>query len=443
MFKFFLIAAQFFLVILVILFIISNSFIISFELNDFIYSVSSSYIVIILLAGYLVLFILQSFYFKTKFSYSKYKINKFLKFKNKGFDSFVSGMIAVANKDYKTAIVESKKISNSLDDNRSLSLLLKSEIFKIEKKYDELKNVYLEMINNKATENLGIRGMMEQYIKSQDYHHAFIYGEKLFNNNPNIEKIYDALVNIISKTNNWQQLIYISEKAFNKKIISKKLFNVNKSIGLFEIAKIKQFSEVNESINYLEKALNIRKNFPPYVNLYLEILIQNKDYNKAKKFLKKVWGESPHPEFKSKVSMLANKIGMEIIDLVKLIISNNPQNETSKILLVESFIHSKKWNLARNSIQKLLDVNPKKEVCLLMAKIEEGETGDIQKVKSWSMRANNGADKNVWVCMFTAKAQNEWSSVSKGGYFNSLEWKQPYMLNNDLENIERFINYEN
>ena len=297
MFKFFLIAVQFFLVILVILFIISNSFIISFELNDFIYSVSSSYIVIILLAGYLVLFILQSFYFKTKFSYSKYKINKFLKFKNKGFDSFVSGMIAVANKDYKTAIIESKKISNSLDDNRSLSLLLKSEIFKIEKKYDDLKNVYLEMMNNKATENLGIRGMMEQYIKSQDYHHAFIYGEKLFNSNPNIEKIYDALINIISKTNNWQQLISISEKAYNKKIINKELFNVNKSIGLFEIAKIKQYSEVNESIGYLEKALNIRKNFPPYVNLYLEILIQNKDYNKAKKFLKKVWGESPHPEF--------------------------------------------------------------------------------------------------------------------------------------------------
>ena len=65
------------------------------------------------------------------------------------------------------------------------------------------------MIKYKKTENLGYRGLMEQFLRSQDYHHAFIYGEKLFNNNPYIEKIYDTLVNIVVKTNNWQQLIII------------------------------------------------------------------------------------------------------------------------------------------------------------------------------------------------------------------------------------------
>ena len=44
-------------------------------------------------------------------------------------------MIALANKDFKKAIKESKKISNHLDDNPTLSLLLRSEVFKIEKKY--------------------------------------------------------------------------------------------------------------------------------------------------------------------------------------------------------------------------------------------------------------------------------------------------------------------
>ena len=75
-------------------------------------------------------------------------------------------MIALANKDYKKAILESKKTSNYLKDNPSLSLLLKSEIYKIEKKYDELNKIYEDMSKNEDTENLAYRGLMEQYLKA-------------------------------------------------------------------------------------------------------------------------------------------------------------------------------------------------------------------------------------------------------------------------------------
>ena len=97
--------------------------------------------------------------------------------------------------------------------------------------------------------------------------------------------------------------------------------------------------------------------------------------------------------------------------------------------IVETAIVSKKWELARNNIKELLDVQPKKEVCLLMAKIEEGESGTMQKKNSWISRSKNGVDSNIWVCIISNKAQNEWSSVSDSGHFNSLEWKQPFMLN--------------
>ena len=118
------------------------------------------------------------------------------------------------------------------------------------------------------------------------------------------------------------------------------------------------------------------------------------------------------------------------------------ESEDSKILMVEASIASKKWDIARTHIKELLDIQPKKEVCLLMAKIEEGDSGDIQKVNSWTLRAKNGKDKNIWVCMFSNKFQNEWSSISRGGFFNSLEWKQPYMLS-EIKSAERSLNYEN
>ena len=428
MFKILSITVQTSIILILVLVVFNNSFIISFEIKDFIYSVSSTYIFIPLLIFFVLIFLLQTFYFKTKFSFSKFIAIKKLQNKEKGYNAFVSGMIALANKDYKRAILESKKISNHLDDNPSLALLLKSEIFKVEKKYDELSLVYEDMSKNKHTKNLGYRGMMEQYLRVQDYHHAFIYGERLFNNNPFIEKIYDTLVSIIAKTNNWQQLLIISDRAFSKKIIDKKVYEENKSIGFFEIAKIKQLSEIEESLKYMQKALKFRKNFPPYIKLYINLLIQNKNYNFAKKSIKKAWNELPHAEYKESILSLAAHLEIEMLELVEYIAGTSYKNEESIILMVEALIESKKWDDARNQIKNLLDVRPKKEVCLLMAKIEEGDSSDVQKINAWTQRAKDGAANNIWICTISKKSQQTWSSVSEAGYFNSLEWRQPIML---------------
>jgi len=428
LFRILSITVQTSIILILVLVVFNNSFIISFEIKDFIYSVSSTYIFIPLLIFFVLIFLLQTFYFKTKFSFSKFIAIKKLQNKEKGYNAFVSGIIALANKDYKRAILESKKISNHLDDNPSLVLLLKSEIFKVEKKYDELSVVYENMSKNKHTENLGYRGMMEQYLRAQDYHHAFIYGERLFNNNPFIEKIYDTLVSIIAKTNNWQQLLIISDRAFSKKIIDKKVYEENKSIGFFEIAKIKQLSEIEESLKYMQKALKFRKNFPPYIKLYINLLIQNKNYNLAKKSIKKAWNELPHAEYKESILSLAAHLEIEMLELVEYIAGTSYKNEESIILMVEAFVESKKWDDARNQIKGLLDVRPKKEVCLLMAKIEEGDSGDVQKINAWTQRAKDGAANNIWICTISKKSQQTWSSVSEAGYFNSLEWRQPIML---------------
>ena len=429
MFKFFFNIIRLVLLIIVSLFIINNSFIISLEISDYIFTISSTYVFIALLLFLIFIFFFQTIYFKSKFKYQKFKITKNINNKQKGYDAFVSGMISIANKDYKKAVKETKNIAKYLKEDTSLTLLLKSEIFKIEKQYTSLEEVYEEMSKNSLTENLGLRGMMEQYLRSQDYHHAFIYGEKLFNNNPHIEKIYETLVNIIAKTNNWTQLILISDKAFSKKIISRETYQTNKSIAFFEIAKIKKFGDIKDSIKNIQKAISLRGNFPPYVILYIEILIQEKKYNLAKKYLKKVWNENPHSDYKSSIVQLADKLNIEVYELANIIIGSKRSLEESKLMLVEASIISKKWEEARKQIKGLIDVNPKKEVCLLMAKIEEEDTGNIQAVNAWKNRAKNGAENNIWICSITNQAQNEWSSISAGGYFNSLVWQKPIVIN--------------
>ena len=67
MIKFLSFIFQVIIIIILALFIINNSFIISFELGDFIYSFSSSYFFIFILILIVVIFVIQNLYFKSIF----------------------------------------------------------------------------------------------------------------------------------------------------------------------------------------------------------------------------------------------------------------------------------------------------------------------------------------------------------------------------------------
>jgi len=121
-------------------------------------------------------------------------------------------------------------------------------------------------------------------------------------------------------------------------------------------------------------------------------------------------------------------MNISFYELAKYIISNSSNDPQSIILLTQSLIEKKDWQGARNQIKSLLTHQPLKEVCLLMSKIEEGDSGDPQKVHAWVSRSNLGKLSEIWICQISGVSQSEWTSISKAGYFNSLEWKYPNKL---------------
>ena len=444
MIKLFILFIQLALLVFFASVIVNYSYPIAITFNEIILSTSTSIIIFLIIAIIFLLLFIQRIMFFFKQRFFRFKFNRQKSNYEKGYYAFTQGMIALANKDYRRAIQENKKVSYYLKDE-SLNLLLKSETLKIEKKFNELEKVYETMLKNENTKILGLKGLMTQNLYAQDYHHAFIYGEKLFNQNHQIDKLYDTLVSIISKTNNWQKLIQINEKAFKFKLINKEVYCINKSIALYEISKIKMYSEISESINLIEKALKLKQYFAPYVFLYVDLLIEENKFSKAKKFLQKAWLNSPHPDFKTKIKSLSNKMKISYFQLAEFVVGSSKNTPESKILLAESLIDSKNWLEAKKQLKTLLEHKPSKKVCLLMSKIEEGDSNDTQKVNAWISRSNFGDLSKVWICQISNISQEKWTSVSNSGYFKSLEWKKPLGISKlQPSNIEtNIINYIN
>ncbi len=428
MYRFSIFILQFLLLIIALTFIFTNPFIVSLDIGNLKYSFSSNLFTVVFISFIFLLYLVLYLYFRSRHSISKYFLkNKYNKIE-KGYLYFVDAMIAVANKDNKTALKSHKKMTSYLKDDPSLSLLLKSEVLKIEKKFPELNNVYEDMIKSKKTETLGYRGLMEQNLRNQDYHHAFLYGEKLFSINPNIEKLYDTLIFIAAKTKNWNQIILISNKAFSNKIISKNDLNENKSIAFYEIAKIKFDSDIKDALKNVLKALELKKNFAPYVKLHLEIIINLKDKKNLKKLIKKYWSLNPSSLLSSIIIKILNDNDLTDIKFINEIINNNASEEESKKLLIYFAIKNLKWDIARENITGMIGSSPSKDICYFMSEIELGENNDKQKSDAWIMRAENAKLENSWICRITNQSQEEWSSLSNSGNYNSLVWTSPMML---------------
>ena len=428
MYRFSIFILQFLLLIIALTFVFTNPFIVSLDIGNLKYSFSSNLFAVVFLSFVFLLYLVLYLFFLSRLSLGKYFLkNKYNKIE-KGYLHFVDAMIAVANKDNKSAIKSHKKMTSYLKDNPSLSLLLKSEVLKIEKKFPELNNVYEDMIKSKKTETLGYRGLMEQNLRNQDYHHAFLYGEKLFSINPNIEKLYDTLIFIAAKTKNWNQIVLLSDKAFSHKIISKNDLNENKSVGFYEIAKIKYDSDIKDSLKNILKALDLKKNFPPYVKLHLEIIAGLNDKRNLKKLIKKYWSLNPSSLLRSIIIKILNDNDLTEIKFINEIINNNASEEESKKLLIYFAIKNSNWDVARKNISGMIGVNPSKEICYFMSDIELGENNDKQKSDAWIMRAENASIDDTWICRISNQTQDEWSALSNSGNYNSLVWTTHKML---------------
>ena len=109
MYKFSIFVIQLLLLTIVLTFIFTNPFTISLDIGSLKYSFNSNLFAIILITFIFLLYVTLYLFFRSRLSVSKYMLRTKYKRIQKGYFYFVDAMIAIANKDGKTASRSHKK----------------------------------------------------------------------------------------------------------------------------------------------------------------------------------------------------------------------------------------------------------------------------------------------------------------------------------------------
>jgi uncharacterized membrane-anchored protein len=172
----------------------------------------------------------------------------------------------------------------------------------------------------------------------------------------------------------------------------------------------------------------LKKNFPPYIKLHLEIFANLNDKRSLAKLIKKYWNLSPSYLLRTIITKILIQNNLTEMKFINDLVKNNVNPEESKKLLIYFAIKNLNWDLARKNISGMIGANPSKEICYFMSDIELGENNDKQKSDAWIMRAENANIEDTWICRISNQTQDEWASLSNSGNYNSLVWTTHKML---------------
>ena len=170
------------LVFLVIAFlwIISLNQKVDFFWDGIIFTSKASIILFAIIFLIFIILIIQRLYLYIRHSPKRIKNTLEIRNYKKGISAIVKSFTAMFNNDTKELLIQSDKIESYLKDN-PISLILKAEAARKAKKFDLAEQHYNKMLLDSNTKTLGLKGLLEQNLKKQDYHHALIYAEEIYN----------------------------------------------------------------------------------------------------------------------------------------------------------------------------------------------------------------------------------------------------------------------
>ncbi len=154
-------------------------------------------------------------------------------------------------------------------------------------------------------------------------------------------------------------------------------------------------------------------------------LFRQNELRKGTKLLETIWKKNPHPEI-AEIYVHARP-GDSVLDRLtrarrlQSIKQNHPE---SAFAVARASLDAGEYKEAREAAEQVIRQEPREGAYLLMADIEEAETGDQGRLRHWLGKAVKAPRDPAWVA--DGYVSEHWAPVSPvTGRLDAFEWRAP------------------
>ena len=284
---------------------------------------------------------------------------------------------------------------------------------------------YRALITNRTTALAALSGLYDQARQQGRPDAALTFAQKAIDISPQAPWAREAVFDDLTRNGRWDDAyrMIADEQAVTREEKTRK----RRRQAVVEAARA-QLAEGTDPHAALEHALAALKQQPDFVPAALiaaRIYSNRGEARRAMSLLRRVWRATSHPDI---ATLFANSVpGVSAVDRLKRVgelIDTPPPNKASALVLARASIDAFDWVGARQALAGYSNANPSQAVCLLMAEIEDGQSGDKGKARDWLNRAVRAPRDPVWTA--DGITADEWEPLSPvTGKLDAFEWRVP------------------
>lgn len=302
----------------------------------------------------------------------------------RGYEALSRGLVAVAAGDPAAAGKQARR-AQSLLDNKPLTMLLSAQAAQLQGDDRAATDFFTALRGLEGTQFLGLRGLLTQALKRQDWAQALSLAEEAHRLNPKGEWVVQTLFDLQKRLGRWRDAEATLDEAAKLKLIPQAQVPRERAEI---VAGQSEMGDGAERLRLAAKAFKADPSYTPAAVRYVELSLAGGDFNRAAATIERAWELDPEPEL-AELYWQARRCedAQAKLQAARKLAKRNPDNLESRLVIAAAAIAARAWSEARQALKPAAGEDAVPRVCRLMAELEEGEHGDLAAARTWLMRA--------------------------------------------------------
>lgn len=370
---------------------------------------------------------------------SPYAVSRYFRVRrrDRGYQALSTGMIAAGAGDASLARRKNREAAKLISaDREPLIHLLDAQTSLLEGDHESARKKFRAMLEDPEMRLLGLRGLYLEAQRVGERQAARHYATQAADLAPQLGWAAESTLEERMAEGDWDGALRIvdaqkghGQTERNRAARRRAVLLTAKAMSLFDTDPL-------AARNAAQEAVRLAADFVPAAVVAARAYFRQNDLRKGSKLLETIWKTSPHPEVAdlyvharpgdSTHDRLARAKRLQSLKL------NHPE---ANHVVARAALEAGELQLARSSAEALIRQDPRERAFLLMADIEEAETGEQGRVREWLARALRAPRDAAWVA--DGYVADRWAPFSPvTGRIDAFEWKVP------LERVAQTIEQE-
>ncbi|RWK39043.1 heme biosynthesis protein HemY, partial [Mesorhizobium sp.] len=318
---------------------------------------------------------------------------------------------------------EAAKLISS--DQEPLINLLDAQASLLEGDHDGAREKFERMLDDPEMRLLGLRGLYLEAERLGDRNAARHYAGRAAAVAPQLAWAAESTLEELTERGDWDGALKLVEAQKSTRQIERDAANRRRAVLLTAKAQALVDSDPNAARTAALEANKLAPDFAPAAVIAANLLIKHNDVRKGSKILETAWRAEPHPDIAELyIHARPGDAVLDRLNRAKKLQELKKNHAESSMAVARAALDAQDFATARREAESAIRIDRREGAYLLLADIEEAESGDQGKVRQLLSKAVRAPRDPAWVA--DGVVSERWAPVSPiTGKLDAFTWRAP------------------